>query len=185
MRGLPGSGKSTTARNLAATLGPRTAVVAKDAIRKMLFPNTYYKDCDLYQIQDIRDGILRGLKNSGDYDNIIIDETFIEFEDISNAVSLFTRWDAFYFVDHTSVDWTTCLLRQNDRSHLDRVSEDAMKHFDEMLDLDNMLFKEHVEPWVTLIDYKDTYKEDFRALFTRTDRDESVSVPQGTRISHS
>lgn len=177
MRGLPGSGKSTTARNLQMLLGKeRTAIVSKDAIRKMLFPNTYYKDCDLYLIQDIRDDIITSLTESGDYDNIIIDETFIEFEDISNALGLFTMWDNFYFVDHTSVDWMTCLIRQNDRGILDRVDEDAMKHFDEMLKLDNIRFNASIKPWVTMIDYKDIYKEEFRALFTRSDRNESVSV---------
>lgn len=177
MRGLPGSGKSTTARNLQMSLGKeKVPIVSKDAIRKMLFPNTYYKDVDLYLVENIRNDILRRLKGDPEYDNIIIDETFIEVGDIINATYIFTEADQFYFIDHTSVDFMTCLIRQNDRSPLDRVDQQAMIHFARMLEKHNVRFKEMIEPNVVMVDYRNIHKEDVRDLFSRTHRDEGISV---------
>ena len=129
-RGLPGSGKTTTARELQATKGG--TIVGRDHIRAMLFgmdgaDYSYGQEKRVSEVQDflIRDGLRRG-------DTVYVDDMNLRDRYVRRLMQIADSEGAeLEVMDMTNVDIDLCHLRNIKRDKVvpDHVIEDNYAKF--------------------------------------------------------
>ncbi len=107
-RGLPGSGKSTKAREMQAERGGR--VVERDEIRYMLYGR--YTDCDEKLVTNVQDRLIEEGLRMGE--NVFVSDMNLRNSYVTRLIR--KAWDAgveYEIVDMTDVDFDTCMARNN------------------------------------------------------------------------
>lgn len=107
VRGLYGSGKTYRQREAYLNQPEKSAFVSKDDIRRSLFPNTSYQNANLFLIEEIRDGIIKGL--IGRVNHIYVDESFILFEDFERFYRTLPEGTEVKLLDLTPISIDTCI----------------------------------------------------------------------------
>lgn len=107
-RGLPGSGKSTTAREMQKALGGR--VVERDEIRFMLFGR--YVDCDEKLVTETQNTLIdEGLRMR---ENVFVSDMNLRNSYVKRLIEKAWTFNAQYeIVDLTNVSLEVCISRNN------------------------------------------------------------------------
>jgi predicted kinase len=121
IRGIPAAGKTTLAKALMQMQWRRHGqrpiyLVSKDEIRRSVCHGQPYGSCDLYLVEEIRNSILRAVLAQG-YD-VVMDETFIEVEDINRAMAHIGNQHRAVLYDLSMVPPTLCVQRDKARLHM-------------------------------------------------------------------
>lgn len=124
-RGLPGSGKSTKAREMQSKIGGR--VVERDEIRFMLYGR--YTDCDEKLVTNVQDRLIEeGLRMN---ENVFVSDMNLRNSYVTRLIR--KAWDAgvdYEIVDMTDVAFDLCVARNNslERQFKGKVVPDSVLH---------------------------------------------------------
>jgi predicted kinase len=129
-RGLPGSGKTTYARNWVAADREHRARVNRDDIRSMLDEGEFVKGITEPRILAARDALILGLLGRGL--DVICDDTNLPQRTARDLARLAIRARAgFSVVDLTDVPWAECITRDAARSDKKPVGGAVIKDMHE------------------------------------------------------
>jgi predicted kinase len=121
-RGLPGSGKTTFARQLQ----PRVVRVNRDDLRLMLHGRRLYTPWAEGQVSVVQRTMVETLLQARA--NVIVDDTNLRSRIVREWARVAARFDATFEVhDFTDVPLEECLRRDAERPEQDRVGEEEIR----------------------------------------------------------